>query len=177
VRACRPARRQICQTPGCIGIATGLVVVGNLIGEGSAREQSVVGETPNLAARLQALAEPCLLRKLPKRVTMETSGTFHLGGDDNVKARTSPVQTPCTHYAYCADRAWWSRTGGHTRRRSGLRRANLSRWNAPRHVGVLAKFGLIAPVRSPPARPPISEECDPRRRPRSLLRRDRYPLF
>jgi class 3 adenylate cyclase/predicted ATPase len=41
-----------------IGIATGLVVVGDLIGEGSAREQSVVGETPNLAARLQALAEP-----------------------------------------------------------------------------------------------------------------------
>ena len=41
-----------------IGIATGLVVVGDLIGEGSAREQSVVGETPNLAARLQALADP-----------------------------------------------------------------------------------------------------------------------
>jgi class 3 adenylate cyclase/predicted ATPase len=40
-----------------IGIATGLVVVGDLIGEGSAQEQSVVGETPNLAARLQALAE------------------------------------------------------------------------------------------------------------------------
>ncbi len=41
-----------------IGIATGLVVVGDLIGEGSAQEQSVVGETPNLAARLQTLAEP-----------------------------------------------------------------------------------------------------------------------
>src|SRR6516164_3697759 len=41
-----------------IGIATGLVVVGDLIGEGSAQEQSVVGETPNLAARLQALAAP-----------------------------------------------------------------------------------------------------------------------
>ena len=41
-----------------IGVATGLVVVGDLIGEGSAQEQSVVGETPNLAARLQALAEP-----------------------------------------------------------------------------------------------------------------------
>jgi len=41
-----------------VGIATGLVVVGDLIGEGSAREQAVVGETPNLAARLQALAEP-----------------------------------------------------------------------------------------------------------------------
>jgi class 3 adenylate cyclase len=41
-----------------IGIATGLVVVGDLIGEGAAREQSVVGETPNLASRLQGLAEP-----------------------------------------------------------------------------------------------------------------------
>jgi class 3 adenylate cyclase len=41
-----------------VGIATGLVIVGDLIGEGSAQEQSVVGETPNLAARLQTLAEP-----------------------------------------------------------------------------------------------------------------------
>src|SRR5215468_4291087 len=41
-----------------IGIATGLVVVGDLVGEGSAQEQAVVGETPNLAARLQARAEP-----------------------------------------------------------------------------------------------------------------------
>jgi class 3 adenylate cyclase/predicted ATPase len=41
-----------------VGIATGLVVVGDLIGKGSAQEQSVVGETPNLAARLQALAGP-----------------------------------------------------------------------------------------------------------------------
>ena len=41
-----------------VGIATGLVVVGDLIGTGSAQEQAVVGETPNLAARLQALAEP-----------------------------------------------------------------------------------------------------------------------
>src|SRR5258707_297514 len=41
-----------------VGIATGLVVVGDLIGEGAAQERSVVGETPNLAARLQFLAEP-----------------------------------------------------------------------------------------------------------------------
>jgi class 3 adenylate cyclase len=41
-----------------IGIATGAVVVGDLIGQGAAQEQAVVGETPNLAARLQALAEP-----------------------------------------------------------------------------------------------------------------------
>jgi Adenylate and Guanylate cyclase catalytic domain/AAA ATPase domain len=41
-----------------VGIATGLVVVGDLIGSGAAQEQTVVGETPNLAARLQGIAEP-----------------------------------------------------------------------------------------------------------------------
>src|SRR5918995_5816344 len=41
-----------------VGIATGLVMVGELIGEGVAREEAVVGETPNLAARLQTLADP-----------------------------------------------------------------------------------------------------------------------
>jgi class 3 adenylate cyclase/predicted ATPase len=41
-----------------IGIATGVVVVGDLIREGTAREQAIVGETPNLASRLQTLAEP-----------------------------------------------------------------------------------------------------------------------
>ena len=41
-----------------IGIATGLVVVGGLGGEGALREHAVVGDAPNLAARLQALAEP-----------------------------------------------------------------------------------------------------------------------
>ena len=40
-----------------VGIATGLVVVGDLVGQGSAQEQAVVGDTPNLAARLQGLAE------------------------------------------------------------------------------------------------------------------------
>jgi len=50
-----PAARQLnCR----VGIATGLVVIGDLVGEGSAQEEAVVGETPNLAARLQELAEP-----------------------------------------------------------------------------------------------------------------------
>jgi class 3 adenylate cyclase len=39
-----------------VGIATGLVVVRDLTGSGSAQEQAVVGDTPNLAARLQGLA-------------------------------------------------------------------------------------------------------------------------
>ena len=41
-----------------VGIATGLVVVGELIGSGASQEQAIVGETPNLAARLQGIAEP-----------------------------------------------------------------------------------------------------------------------
>ena len=41
-----------------VGIATGMVVVGDLTGEGAAQEQTVIGETPNLAARLQAFADP-----------------------------------------------------------------------------------------------------------------------
>src|SRR6266478_3101417 len=56
-----------------VGIATGLVVVGDLIGEGSAQEQSVVGETPDLAARLQSLAEP--------HAVVIATGTRRLVGD------------------------------------------------------------------------------------------------
>ena len=41
-----------------VGIATGLVVVGDLIGSGETQERGIVGETPNLAARLQSMAEP-----------------------------------------------------------------------------------------------------------------------
>src|SRR5947209_343205 len=76
-----------------IGIATGLVVVGDLIGEGSAQEQSVVGETPNLAARLQAVAEP--------DAVVVAAGTRRLVGDlfeyrdlgaVEVKGIAAPVQ-------------------------------------------------------------------------------------
>ena len=41
-----------------VGVATDLVVVGDLIGSGASQEQAIVGETPNLAARLQSIAEP-----------------------------------------------------------------------------------------------------------------------
>jgi class 3 adenylate cyclase/predicted ATPase len=41
-----------------VGVATGLVVVGDLIGSGASQEQAIVGETPNLAARLQGIAIP-----------------------------------------------------------------------------------------------------------------------
>jgi class 3 adenylate cyclase/predicted ATPase len=41
-----------------VGIATGLVVVGDLVGSGASQEQAIVGDTPNLAARLQGIAKP-----------------------------------------------------------------------------------------------------------------------
>jgi class 3 adenylate cyclase/predicted ATPase len=56
-----------------LGIASGLVVVGDLIGEGAAQERSVVGETPNLAARLQAIAAP-------NRVVIADGTRRQLGG-------------------------------------------------------------------------------------------------
>jgi transcriptional regulator with AAA-type ATPase domain len=41
-----------------VGIAPGMVVIGDLIGSGEAQERGIVGETPNVAARLQSIAEP-----------------------------------------------------------------------------------------------------------------------
>jgi class 3 adenylate cyclase len=70
-----------------IGVATGLVVVGELIGEGAAQERGVVGETPNLAARLQALAELNSLvvadatrRQIGALFEVENLGTQRLAG-------------------------------------------------------------------------------------------------
>ncbi|MGB6755462.1 MAG: AAA family ATPase [Xanthobacteraceae bacterium] len=72
-----------------VGVATGLVVVGDLIGEGSAREQTVVGETPNLAARLQAIAAPASLviaagtrQQIGELFDLEDLGPQRLAGFD-----------------------------------------------------------------------------------------------
>ena len=70
-----------------VGIATGLVVVGDMIGEGISQEQQVAGETPNLAARLQAVAEPgqVVIAPATRRLTAghfdyRDLGTFPLKG-------------------------------------------------------------------------------------------------
>ena len=60
-----------------LGIATGLAVVGDLIGEGAAQERGVVGETPNLAARLQALAAPNTL-VIAEATRRQVGGLFDL---------------------------------------------------------------------------------------------------
>jgi len=77
-----------------IGIATGTVVVGDLIGEGAAQEQTVVGETPNLAARLQALAKPgsVVISQATRRLV---GGLFELAdlGPRRLKGFAEPVAT------------------------------------------------------------------------------------
>jgi len=60
-----------------LGIATGIAVVGDLIGEGAAQERGVVGETPNLAARLQALAAPDTL-VIAEATRRQVGGLFDL---------------------------------------------------------------------------------------------------
>ena len=67
-----------------VGIATGLVVVGDTVGEESAQEQVVVGETPNLAARLQSVAVP--------NTTVVAASTLRLLGDVFVCEQLGPFE-------------------------------------------------------------------------------------
>ena len=75
-----------------VGIATGVVVVGDLIGSGATQEAAVVGETPNLAARLQGLAEPNQL-VLPKETQSLLGNIFELEpmGAHSFKGIAKPV--------------------------------------------------------------------------------------
>ena len=74
------------------GIATGLVVVGDLVGEGGAQEDAVIGSTPNLAARLQALAEPgqLVIAEATKRLVGELFEFDKLGAL-SLKGIAAPV--------------------------------------------------------------------------------------
>ncbi len=89
-----------------IGIATGLVVVGDLIGVGAAQEQAVVGDTPNLAARLQGLAAP-------GQVVLSASTRRLLGSQFELADLGTPVlkgiAEPVPAYAVVAVRAVESR--------------------------------------------------------------------
>jgi class 3 adenylate cyclase len=66
-----------------VGIATGVVIAGDTVGEESAQEQMVVGETPNLAARLQSVAAP--------NTTVIAASTLRLLGDVFVCERLEPL--------------------------------------------------------------------------------------
>ncbi len=89
-----------------VGIATGLVIVGDLIGEGAAREEAVVGETPNLAARLQQATLP--------GTVMIASGTRRLVGEIFELHELGPIQLkgfshPVTGFQVVGERASGSR--------------------------------------------------------------------
>jgi class 3 adenylate cyclase len=76
-----------------VGIATGLVVVGDMIGSGEAQERGIVGETPNLAARLQGVAEPNMLviAEGTRRLLGNLFELEDLGAKD-LKGITGPVR-------------------------------------------------------------------------------------
>jgi predicted ATPase/class 3 adenylate cyclase len=97
-----------------IGVATGLVVVGETVGENTAKEQVVMGETPNLAARLQSVAEPDQL--------VVASSTRHLCGnvfdfqdldERSLKGFSEPVAT----FAVLGERSVESRFDAHRSQR------------------------------------------------------------
>jgi class 3 adenylate cyclase len=76
-----------------VGIATGLVVVGDLIGSGASQEQAIVGETPNLAARLQGIAEPnsVVIAESTRKLVGNLFELEDLGAQD-LKGISGPVQ-------------------------------------------------------------------------------------
>ena len=76
-----------------IGVATGLVVAGDIIGEGASEERAVLGETPNLAARLQSLAEPdtIVISAETRQLTTEVF-TYEDLGEHDLKGFSEPVQ-------------------------------------------------------------------------------------
>ena len=76
-----------------VGIATGLVVVGDLIGSGASQEQAIVGETPNLAARLQGIAEPnsVVVAESTRKLVGNLFELEDLGAKD-LKGITGPVR-------------------------------------------------------------------------------------
>jgi len=76
-----------------VGIATGVVIVGDLIGHGSAQERGVVGETPNLAARLQALANSnCVLLDEATRRLVGDLFDFRDLGSLEIKGLPTPTK-------------------------------------------------------------------------------------
>ena len=77
-----------------VGIATGLVVVGDLVGLGDAQERGIVGETPNLAARLQGIAEPnAVVIAENTRKLLGSLFEFEDLGRKDLKGIAGPVRT------------------------------------------------------------------------------------
>jgi class 3 adenylate cyclase/predicted ATPase len=113
VAALRP--RPGVQLEARIGVATGTVVVGDLIGEGSAKEEAVVGETPNLAARLQGLAEPgtLVVSARTRRLIGDLFDCVDLG-EQRLKGFAEPVRVTRVVAARRVDRFEALRSGALT---------------------------------------------------------------
>ena len=112
-----------------LGIASGLAVVGDLIGAGAAQERGVVGETPNLAARLQALAAPDTL------VIAEARAGRSAGCSSSpISARKRSPALPSR-----------SRPGGSSARAGSLSRFEALRSGATPLVGRDEEVELLAP--------------------------------
>ena len=105
-----------------VGIATGLVVAGDHIGEGASEEKAVVGETPNLAARLQGLADPDTVVIAPSTYRL-AGGLFVCDdlGPQRLKGISAPVpayrvREAChapSRFAATAERRWPPLVGRH----------------------------------------------------------------
>ena len=118
-----------------VGIATGMVVVGDLIGSGEAQERGIVGETPNLAARLQGIAEPnmVVLAEGTRKLLGNLFELEDLGAKD-LKGITGPVR------AWAALRP--SRGG------KPLRGTPCDRYDRPRRTGRRTRTSAAALVES-----------------------------
>ena len=118
-----------------VGIATGLVIVGDLIGSGEAQERGIVGETPNLAARLQGIAEP--------NMVVIAEGTRRLLGN-LFELEDLGATRPQGHRRACAS------LGGGSRefRRRPFRGAARLRPDCPRGAGRRNRTAVAALVES-----------------------------
>src|ERR1041385_4826196 len=77
-----------------VGVATGVVVVGDIVGEGAAQEKAVVGETPNLAARLQGMADPnCIVISSATRDLVGRQFEYEDLGPQALKGINKPVHS------------------------------------------------------------------------------------
>jgi class 3 adenylate cyclase len=83
-----------------VGTATGMVVVGDLVGSGKGQERDIVGETPNLAARLQAIAEPnTVVIAEPTRRLLGSLFELRDLGPKELKGITGPVKAFAVHWS------------------------------------------------------------------------------
>ena len=98
------------------GIATGLVVVGDLIGEGAAQEAAVVGDSPNIAARLQELAQPgqVVIAESTQRLVQASFDLSPLG-PRSVKGLAEPIPAFAVLGEKASGSRFEARSGGHLR--------------------------------------------------------------